>query len=112
MLCLWVCSAAALAEVAALALYISAVKRYSRWRQLCMHAQPCMQGWGEAACLLCMVVAVCSHVLGLQESLVGCTGLMSGICILACCYPCVLQSEGDFSSHAVAGGWFKYCVQR
>jgi hypothetical protein len=31
---------------------------YSGWRQLCVHAQPCMQGPGDAACLLCMLGAV------------------------------------------------------
>jgi hypothetical protein len=39
-------------------MYMSAVERYSGWRQLCVHAQPCMQGSGDAACLLCLLGAV------------------------------------------------------
>jgi hypothetical protein len=30
-------------------------ERYSAWRQLCVRAQPCMQGSGDAAYLLCML---------------------------------------------------------
>jgi hypothetical protein len=33
-----------------------AVEHYSGWRQLCMHTQPCMQGYGDTACLLCMPI--------------------------------------------------------
>jgi hypothetical protein len=32
-------------------------------KQLCLHAQPCMQGSGDAACLLCMLGAVYLHML-------------------------------------------------
>jgi hypothetical protein len=32
---------------------------HSGWRQLCVRAQPCMHGSGDAACLLCMLGAVC-----------------------------------------------------
>jgi hypothetical protein len=31
------------------------VDRYSGWRQLCVRAQPCMQGSGDTAYLLCML---------------------------------------------------------
>jgi hypothetical protein len=30
-------------------------ERYSGWSQLCVRAQPCMQGSGDAAYLLCML---------------------------------------------------------
>jgi hypothetical protein len=33
-------------------------QHYNGWRQLCVHAQTCMQGSGDAACLLCNLVAV------------------------------------------------------
>jgi hypothetical protein len=38
--------------------YMSSVERYNGWRQLCVHAQPCMQGSGDAAGLLGMLGAV------------------------------------------------------
>jgi hypothetical protein len=42
-------------------MYMSSSEFYSGWRQLCVHAQPCMQGSGNAACLLCMLGAVHVH---------------------------------------------------
>jgi hypothetical protein len=33
-------------------------EHYSGWRHLFMHVQPCMQGSGDVACLLCMLGAV------------------------------------------------------
>jgi hypothetical protein len=39
-------------------IYMSSVERYSGWTRICVHAQPCMQGLGDAACLLCMLGAV------------------------------------------------------
>jgi hypothetical protein len=51
-------------------IYMSAMERGSGWRQLCVHAQPCMQGSGDAACLLCMLGAVEFHK---QLSVIGST---------------------------------------
>jgi hypothetical protein len=39
-------------------IFMSAVEHYSGCRQLCVHAQPCMQGSGDAVFLLCMIGAV------------------------------------------------------
>jgi hypothetical protein len=43
-------------------IYMSSVERCSGGKQLCVHAQPCMQGSGDAACLLCMPGAVIFHM--------------------------------------------------
>jgi hypothetical protein len=40
---------------------MAALTLYSGWRQLCVHVQPCVQGLGDAACLLCMLGAVTSY---------------------------------------------------
>jgi hypothetical protein len=46
---------------------MSETEYYSGWRQLCVRAQPCMQGSGDAAYLLCMLCCLylqwhCSYV--------------------------------------------------
>jgi hypothetical protein len=38
--------------------YMSTAEHYSRWRQLCVHAQICVQGSAATAGLLCMLGAV------------------------------------------------------
>jgi hypothetical protein len=40
---------------------MSAAEYYSGWRQLCVRAQPCMQGSGDDAYLLCMLCCLYLH---------------------------------------------------
>jgi hypothetical protein len=46
---------------------------YSGWKQLCVHAQPCMQGSGDTACLLCMLGAVYFTYTHAHLAAVSCT---------------------------------------
>jgi hypothetical protein len=59
---------------------MSETEYYSGWIQLCVRAQPCMQGSGDAAYLLCMLCCLYLQYAGtFLSSAAGCTcGLVCG----------------------------------
>jgi hypothetical protein len=67
--------------------YMSSVERYSGWRQLCVRAQPCMHGSGDAAYLLCMLCCLHIHLLCMC-----CTAVIVGSIWFVGLVPCLFQS--------------------